>query len=68
LPFSQYKDFNPKAMEAMTAAYDAVIAKLEIPKTDPRTSQIAAKIVSLASKGEHDPAVLCEKTCAQLSE
>jgi hypothetical protein len=65
MPFQKYKQFDTGAMQVMTAAYDAVIAKLGIPSSDPRTSWIAAKIVALASEGEADVDTLCVKTCAE---
>ena len=68
MPFSGYKQFNSGALKIMTDAYDAAIAKLGIPPSDPRTSQIAAHIVLLASEGERDVTKLCEKACAELSK
>jgi hypothetical protein len=68
MPFSGYKQFNSGALQIMTDAYDAVIARLAIPPSDPRTAEIAAHIVALASEGETDAARLCDKACAKLSK
>lgn len=68
MPFRNYTQFDTDALQIMTAAYDTVVAKLGIPTSDPRTSQIAAKIVGLVSEGITDVAVLCEKTYAELSK
>ena len=68
MPFTGYKHVGPGALEVMTKVYDAVIGKLNIPPNDPRTSQIAARIVALVSAGESDVAALSDKVCAELSK
>jgi hypothetical protein len=44
MPFRDYSGFDDAMLKAMTAAYDAAIAKLGIKAGDPRTSDIAARI------------------------
>jgi hypothetical protein len=66
VPFRDYSGFNDETLRAMTAAYDAAIAKLGIKQDDPRTSNIAARIAALASEGERDPVELCENAIAGL--
>jgi hypothetical protein len=68
MPFRDYSGFNDAALKAMTAAYDAVISKLEIQSDDPRTSNLAAIIAALASEGERDPAKLWDMDMAGLSK
>ena len=68
MPFSNYRQFDSDALVVMSGAYDAVIAKLGIPSSDPRTAKIANKIVTLFSDGEREGTTLCEKACAELSK
>ena len=68
MPFRQYTQFNAGVLHTISTAYDSVIARLGIPPSDPRTSQIATKIVTLVSDGEYDVAILCNKTCQHLSK
>ncbi len=47
--------FNPEDISAMTAAYEAALAKLGIvDRVDPRTQTIASKIVHRVSAGVDD--------------
>jgi hypothetical protein len=66
MPFRDYSGFDPAALDGMTKAYDSAVAKLDMQSTDPRTSKLAALIVSLVSTGERDPDKLCEGAVAQL--
>jgi hypothetical protein len=66
MPLRNDTQFNVSTLQAMSAAYDAAIAKLGITLPDPRTAKIATKIVALVSSGESDPAALCDKVCAEL--
>ena len=68
VPFRDYSGFNDATLKAMTAAYDAAIAKLGIKAGDPLTSNVAAVIAALASEGERDPAQLCEKALTGLKK
>ena len=64
VPFRDYSGFNDEILQAMTAAYDAALAKLGIEPGDPMTSNLAAMIAALASEGEHDRDKLCEQAVA----
>ena len=66
MPFHHYSAFDDAALKAMTAAYDAAIAKLAIKAGDPLTSTIAGRIAALAANGERDPAKLCDKAILRL--
>jgi hypothetical protein len=68
MPFRDYSGFDDAVLKVMTAAYDAAIAKLGINNTDPRTSNIAARIAALASEGERDPTKLCDQAIAGLGK
>jgi hypothetical protein len=61
MPFRNNIEFDHRATENMTAAYDAVVARLDIKSNDPITSRLAAKIVALAKAGERDPSKLTEQ-------
>jgi hypothetical protein len=50
----------------MTAAYDAVVARLDIKPDDPLTSRLAAKIVGLVKAGERDLGKLTEQALTGL--
>ena len=66
MPFRDYAGFNDATLMAMTAGYDAAIAKLGLTSSDPLTSNIAARIASLAAEGERDPVKLCERVIAEV--
>ena len=66
VPFRDYSGFNAATLQAMTAAYDDAIAKLNIKGADPRTGLLAAEIAALAAEGERDPVKLCEAVLANL--
>ena len=68
MPFRDYSGFNADTIKIMTAAFDAAIAKLGIETTDPRTSNIAARIAAMTSEGERDPAKLCDQAIAGLAK
>jgi hypothetical protein len=62
MPFRDYTQFDAKTLKAMTAAYDAVVARLHIQSSDPVTSKVAAKIIGLVNAGERDVGKLTELT------
>jgi hypothetical protein len=66
VPFRNYSQFNTDALVIMTDAYDAAVAKLGIQPTDPRTAELASKIVTLFTQGEREAAALAEKASAEL--
>jgi len=68
MPLRDYSGFDEAALKAMSAAYDAAIAKLGLGSDDPLTSNIAARIASLASEGQRDPTKLCDEAVAGLAK
>jgi hypothetical protein len=62
LPFSS-EDlvFEPEAMQAMAAAFDAACAALKLPDNAARAREVVAvRIIELARRGEQDPIRLSE--------
>ena len=51
MPFRNYSQFDTAALNVMTAAYDAVVARLQLKSDDPLTGKLAAKIANLAAEG-----------------
>jgi hypothetical protein len=68
MPFRDYSGFDTSTLNAMTAAYDAAVAKLGIGASDPLTSNLAAIIAALAAEGQRDPNLLCERAIAGLAK
>jgi hypothetical protein len=66
MPFRNYTEFNSEALAAMTAAYDAVAARLKLKPEDPRTGRLAALIVQLAKAGVLDSEKLADQARAGL--
>lgn len=66
MPFRNYTQFDTETLKAMTAAYDAVVARLKLEPNDPRTGRLAAKIVMLASDGERNVGKLTEQASTDL--
>jgi hypothetical protein len=55
-PYLKEAVFEPKAIEAMDAAFDAVCKSLQLLNHhDPITEIVARKIIDIARMGEHDP-------------
>jgi hypothetical protein len=50
----------------MTAAYDAVVTKLNLKPGDPRTGKLVSLIVGLARAGVHDADKLADQARAGL--
>jgi hypothetical protein len=67
MPFRDYTQFDTETLRVMTAAYDAVVARLNIQSGDPLTSKLATKIVALADAGERDVGKLTEQALVGLS-
>jgi hypothetical protein len=67
MPFRDLKDFDGETLRNMTAAYDAVVARLGIKPDDPRTSRLATKIVALVKSGESDVGKLTERALVEVS-
>jgi hypothetical protein len=66
MPFRNYTQFDGDALFKMRAAYDAVVARLNLKSGDPRTSRLAAQIAALAAEGERDVEKLTEQAAAGL--
>jgi hypothetical protein len=61
MPFRQYPQFDTDTVEAMTEAYDTVVARLRLIPADPRTGKLASLIVDLAKAGVRDADKLAEQ-------
>ena len=66
MPFRNYSQFDSATLNVMTAAYDAVVARLQLKNNDPLTGKLAAKIASLAAEGERDVGKLTEQGLLEL--
>jgi hypothetical protein len=64
MPFRAYKEFNSTILDVMSAAYDAVAREIGITGSDPRSSQLALKIVEMVRAGEDDRDSLIKKARA----
>ena len=67
MPFRTVTDLDAQTLRTMTAAYDAVVARLNMKSDDPRTGPLAAKIVMLARAGERDVGKLIEQALIGLA-
>jgi hypothetical protein len=57
----QNSGFQPEHIEAMGAAFEEALRKLELlDRTDPKAELLARKIIELGQQGERDPARLRE--------
>jgi hypothetical protein len=65
MPFRDYKQFDSATLDIMAAAYDAVVLRLGIKGSDPRTRKIAAKIAGLAAESERDVGKLTEQASTE---
>ena len=53
--------FTPEDVEALTAAFELALSKLELSdRRDPVAVVLAKYIIELAKDGERDPDALCE--------
>jgi hypothetical protein len=66
MPFRNYTQFNTETLQAMTAAYDSVVARLDLKPEDPRTGKLAVLIVQFADAGVVDSEKLADKARAAL--
>jgi len=68
-PFLKGADFDPQAIEAMSAAFEAVCASLQLLKrTDPVTEIVARMVVEVAGTGERDPERIRDLVLLSLNE
>lgn len=58
--------FEPEAVSAMGDAYERALASFDTPPVKTVREVIAGRIISLAQKGERDPALLCLEALAAL--
>lgn len=66
MPFRDQKGFDIEVLRAMTAAYDSVVATLNLKPDDPRTGKLAILIVQLARAGIFDADRLADQARAGL--
>ena len=60
IPFLNRQAYEPEVTRAMGIAFENACKSLKlIDRTDPLTKIVAAKIIDLATWGEHDPTRLC---------
>jgi hypothetical protein len=61
--------FTPEDVEALTAAFELALSKLELSdRRDPVAVVLAKYIIELAKDGERDPDALCEGALKLLSK
>ena len=58
--------FEPEVVKAMGDAYERALTSFDTAPVKTVREVIAGRIIALAQKGEHDPAVLCEKALSAL--
>lgn len=58
--------FDPEEVQVMTGAYEQVLRRLTLDRTDPITKRIASKSIELAQSGETDPISLSQITIESL--
>jgi hypothetical protein len=59
--------FSPEDVAALTTAFEAALAKLQlVDRTDPMTTAVAKVITQLAKDDERDPKKLCDDALAIL--
>jgi hypothetical protein len=51
MPFRTYSKFDSDTLNKMAAAYDSIVRLLDIKSDDPRTSELASIIATLAEQG-----------------
>lgn len=68
-PYLKEAAFEPKAIEAMNAAFGALCKSLQlINRDDPITEIVARKIIDIARTGELDPERLHDLVLLELKE
>jgi hypothetical protein len=68
-PYLKEAVFDPKAIEAMTAAFEAVCESLQLVKRDDLIAEIVArKVIEVAETGERDPERIRELVLLALKE
>jgi hypothetical protein len=68
-PFLKGASFDPQAIEAMSAAFEAVCQSLQLlDRSDPLTEVVARKIIEVGGTGERDPERIRELVLLALDE
>ena len=68
-PYLREAVFDPKAIEAMTAAFEAVCDSFKLlNRDDPITEIVARKVIEVAGTGERDPERIRELVLLALNE
>jgi hypothetical protein len=68
-PFLAGGNFDPQAIEAMSAAFESVCASLQLlNRTDPVTEIVARLVVEVAGTGERDPERIRDLVLISLNE
>ncbi len=69
IPYLKEASFDPEAIKAMTAAFEAVCEALQLAnRSDPLTEIVARKVIELAGTGERDPGRLRDLALRALNE
>jgi hypothetical protein len=66
MPFRNETQFTTAQVQAMTAAYDSVVAKLTLTPEDPRRGKLVSLIVQLAKTGILDADKLADQARSEL--
>jgi hypothetical protein len=68
-PYLKEAVFDPKAIKAMTAAFEAVCDSLKLlDRDDPITEIVARKVIEVGGTGERDPERIRELVLLALNE
>jgi hypothetical protein len=68
-PYLTGATFDPQAIEAMTAAFEAVCRSLQLlARSDPLTEIVARKVIEVGGTGERDPERIRELVLLALNE
>ncbi len=68
-PYLKEAAFDPKAIEAMNAAFEAICKSLQLfNRNDPLTEIVARKIIDVARTGELDPQRIHDLALLELKE
>ena len=68
-PYLKEAVFDPKAIEAMTAAFEAVCVSLKLlDRDDPITEIVARKVIEVAGTGERAPERIRELVLLALNQ
>jgi hypothetical protein len=61
--------FTPDATDALVAAYEAALTRLDVRRYDERKAELVArKIIDVAEQGVRDPNTLCDRAVWALSK